>query len=413
MVEARVPAAIPTDLQDERLRGPSGMVGGFINRIRGGDLGLLPVVLGLIVISAVFQLQNSIFLSERNLVNLLMEAAPVGMIALGIVCVLLVGEIDLSVGSVSGVSAAITAILAVNHGLPVWLAVAAAIGAGAAIGFVYAQVFSYVGVPSFVITVAGLLAFLGLQLRLFGQTQAINLGFSSGLVKFGQGWFIPAWLSYALVAVGAGGLLVVGLVSARSRRAAGLSAPPMPFLVIRSVLIAGALELAVYYLNRDRGVGWMFAMFVGLAMVLHYSLTRTKWGRSMFAVGGNEEAARRAGINVHMIYTSAFMLCAGLAAVGGILAAARLGSAGKQTGTGDVNLNAIAAAVIGGTSLFGGRGSAYSAVLGILVIQAISSGLNLLNLDSAYRNLITGAVLLLAVCVDSIARRSRSAHGRD
>jgi len=168
----------------------------------------------------------------------------------------------------------------------------------------------------------------------------------------------------------------------------------------------------VFYLNQDRGIPWMFGLFVGLVMAMSYALTRTKWGRSMTAVGGNREAARRAGINVRMIYTSAFVLCSMFAALGGVLSAARLASASQQAGTGDVNLNAIAAAVIGGTSLFGGRGSAYSALLGIIVIQSIANGLTLLDLSSSLRYMITGAVLAIAVIVDSLARRSRVSHGR-
>ena len=156
----------------------------------------------------------------------------------------------------------------------------------------------------------------------------------------------------------------------------------------------------------------MFGLFVGLVMAMNYALTRTKWGRSMTAVGGNREAARRAGINVRRIYATAFVLCSTLAAVGGMLSAARLASASQQAGTGDVNLNAIAAAVIGGTSLFGGRGSAYSALLGIIVIQSIASGLTLLDLSSSLRYMITGGVLAIAVIVDSLARRSRVSHGR-
>jgi simple sugar transport system permease protein/D-xylose transport system permease protein len=167
-----------------------------------------------------------------------------------------------------------------------------------------------------------------------------------------------------------------------------------------------------WYLNQSRGVGWMFVFFVVLTVVLDYLLTRTAWGRSVFAVGGNAEAARRVGINVRAVYTSAFVLCSSLAAVGGILAASRLASANQSSGTGDVNLNAIAAAVIGGTSLFGGRGSAWSALLGVVVIQSISSGLTLLNLDSSFRFMITGLVLALAVAVDALARRSRASHGQ-
>jgi len=198
----------------------------------------------------------------------------------------------------------------------------------------------------------------------------------------------------------------------RRRRPAGLTAAPMPTLLIKAVALTLLLEFGVYYLNQGRGVPWMFGFFVLLVVVLNYGLTRTQWGRSMFAVGGNREAARRSGINVRRIYTSAFVLCSTLAAVGGILSASRLATSSQQAGTGDVNLNAIAAAVIGGTSLFGGRGSAYSALLGIIVIQAISNGLTLLNLSSSLRYMITGGVLAIAVIVDSLARRSRVSHGR-
>jgi len=177
------------------------------------------------------------------------------------------------------------------------------------------------------------------------------------------------------------------------------------------VLLA-VLLFVTYFLNLDRGIGWMVVFFVALVLVMHYVLTRTRYGRTLFAVGGNAEASRRAGINVKRVYTSAFVLCSTLAAIGGVLAASRLAAANQASGTGDVNLNAIAAAVIGGTSLFGGRGSAFAALLGIVVIQSISSGLTLLNLDSSYRFMVTGAVLLLAVALDSAARRSRTSHGR-
>jgi D-xylose transport system permease protein len=186
----------------------------------------------------------------------------------------------------------------------------------------------------------------------------------------------------------------------------------MRIVALRALAITAALVAAVWYLSLGRGIPWMFALFLALAVALDYGLRRTQWGRSMFAVGGNREAARRAGIKVNQIYISAFVLCSTLAAAGGILAAARLGSSSQQAGTGDVNLNAIAAAVIGGTSLFGGRGSAWAAVLGIIVIQAISNGLTLLNLSSSLRYMITGAVLAIAVIVDSLARQSRASHGR-
>jgi D-xylose transport system permease protein len=408
-------AAPALDLLDERLRRGEGLkpaLGAIADRIRSGDLGALPIVVGLVVIWTVFQILNPVFLSSANLVNLLMESVSVGVIALGIVCVLLVGQIDLSVGSVSGLSAALTAVTFVGSGWPVWLSILAAITAGALIGWIYAQMVTRLGVPSFVATLAGLLGFLGLQLWLLGSKGAVNLPFDSRLVHFAQLDFVPAWLSYVLVAVAAAAMFLTGYSLARARRAAGLSGRSTPLLLARSVAVLLGLGFAVWYLNQARGVGWLFVGFVGLVLVLHYVLTRTAWGRAVFAIGGNVEAARRAGINVKRMYLSVFMLCSSLAALGGLIAAARLAAANQASGAGDVNLNAIAAAVIGGTSLFGGRGSAFSALLGILVIQSISSGLTLLDLDSSFRFMVTGLVLALAVALDSVARRSRAAHGR-
>ncbi|GAA2828309.1 sugar ABC transporter permease [Kribbella solani] len=404
-----------TDLTDERLRPTSGARGAataLLDRVRAGELGMVPVMAGLLVICVVLQILNPIFLSSTNLVNLLMECVPVGIIALGIVCVLLVGQIDLSVGSISGLCAAITAILFVKEGWPAWLAVLVSLAAGAAIGLLYGQIFNRIGIPTFVITLAGLLSFLGLQLKTLGAIGSINLPFDSGLVEFAQLRFVPAWLSYVFVLLAAGALFVAGFRHAVKRRAANLSARSLRFLLVRSCVLAAGLGFAAWYLNRTRGIGWMFVLFVALALALHYALTSTKWGKAMYAVGGNVEAARRAGINVRLIYVSAFTICTTLAAFGGILGAARLAAANQASGGGDVNLNAIAAAVIGGTSLFGGRGTAFAAVLGMLVIQAISSGLTLLSLDSSYRFLVTGVVLLLAVGVDSLARRTRASHGR-
>jgi D-xylose transport system permease protein len=410
---ARAPSA--TDREDERLQARTGLRGAvqsFLDNMRSGDLGVLPVIVGLVVIGTVFQILNPIFLSSRNLGNLLLESAATGTIALGVVCILLVAQIDLSVGSVSGLSAAIVAVLFVNQDVPLPVAIGASVLAGAVIGWIYAQVFNRLGVPSFVITLAGLLAFLGVQLYVLGPPGSINLPFDSPLVHFAQLAFVPAWLSYLLVALAAVVPALAGYLHARRRRAVGLSGTSTFALLLRSALILAVLGFAVWYLNQGRGVGWMFVLFLALALVLHYALTRTRWGRSMFAVGGNVEAARRAGIKVKSVFTSAFVLASTLAAVGGILAASRLAAANQSTGGGDVNLNAIAAAVIGGTSLFGGRGSAFAAVLGILVIQSISSGLTLLNLSSSFRFMVTGAVLLLAVALDSISRRSRSSHGR-
>jgi D-xylose transport system permease protein len=408
---------VAQDREDERRLGAEGVRGAaktIVDRVRAGELGALPVILGLVVIAVVFQALNSLFLSSDNLTNLLMECVPTGVIALGVVCVLLVAQIDLSVGSVSGLTAGLTAVLFVNKGLPAAAAVGLSILTGVAIGLLYGLIFNRLGVPSFVITLAGLLAFLGIQLWLLGSQGAINLPFDSGLVKFAQLDFVPESLSYVLVLLGAAGLFATGWLRARERRRASLSGTSLRVLVLRSVALLAVGCAAVFYLNtgEGRGIGWMFVFFLGLVLVMNYVFTRTSFGRSLFAVGGNPEAARRAGIRVGAVYTAAFVLCSTFAAIGGVLAASRLAAVNQQSGGGDVNLNAIAAAVIGGTSLFGGRGSAISALLGILVIQSISNGLTLLNLGSSYRFMVTGAVLLLAVAVDSVARKSRASSGR-
>ncbi|ESY43519.1 sugar ABC transporter permease [Mesorhizobium sp. M1060] len=401
-----------SDVRVKHQAGVGGAISAFFDRVRSGDLGSLPVIVGLVIIWSVFTALNPVFVSSSNLVNLLFDCSTVGVIALGIVCVLMVGEVDLSVGSISGFASAMVGTLWVNQGWPVALAILAAVAVGGFIGALYALLFNRLGMPSFVSTLAGLLAVLGLQLYILGSTGSINLPYGSNLVNFGQLLVMPDWLSYALAALPGIVMLVTGLRTVSRRRAVNLSAPSVGGLIVRVAALTILLELIVGYLNQARGIPWMFGLFVGLVVAMNYALTRTQWGRSMTAVGGNREAARRAGIKVRSIYLSAFVMCSMFAALGGVLSAARLASASQQAGTGDVNLNAIAAAVIGGTSLFGGRGSAYSALLGIIVIQSIASGLTLLDLSSSLRYMITGAVLAIAVIVDSLARRSRVSHGR-
>ena len=400
------------DVRVKHATSVGGSVAAFVDRVKSGDLGSLPVVVGLVIIWTVFTSLNPVFLSANNLVNLLFDCATVGVISLGIVSVLMVGQIDLSVGSMSGFASALVGTLWVNQDWPVVPAIALAVAVGCAVGALYALLFNRLGMPSFVATLAGLLAILGMQLYVLGASGSINLPYGSPMVDFGQLLVIPAAISHALALLPGIVILVVGLRTRARRAAVHLSAPSTGGLVARAAVVTALLQAVVAYLDRGRGVPLMFGVFLGLAVTMDYALTRTRWGRSMSAVGGNREAARRAGINVRAIYTSAFVLCAGLASLGGVLAAARLASASQQAGTGDVNLNAIAAAVIGGTSLFGGRGSAYSAVLGVIVIQSIASGLTLLNLSSSLRFMITGAVLAIAVIVDSLARQSRVSHGR-
>jgi ABC-type xylose transport system permease subunit len=410
-----MPSGLPADRQDERLigsHGVGGAVSGFTSRLRTGDLGSLPVVLGLIIIWGVFQSLNSSFLSSRNLVNLTLQSAAAGTIAIGIVLVLLLGEIDLSVGSVFGLASSVLAVTLVNKHWPLIAALLAAVVTGMLVGLLYGFLFNRFGVPSFVITLAGLLGFLGLQLYVLGKDGTLNIPFDSPLVQFAQQNFLPPAVSYLLVVLTVAAYVLSRLRTRAARAGADLSTTTTATIAVRALFLAIVLAIPVAVLNRDRGVSVMFILFLALVAIMDLALRRTSWGRSVMAVGGNVEAARRAGINVKAVYLSVFTLCSTFAALGGILAAGRLAAVNQSSGGTDTNLNAIAAAVIGGTSLFGGRGSAYSALLGILVIQSISSGLSLLSLDSSIRYMVTGAVLLLAVTIDSLSRRSRAAHGR-
>ncbi|RQP13201.1 MAG: sugar ABC transporter permease [Microbacteriaceae bacterium] len=388
---------------------------GLVDDVRArltGNLGSLPVVVGLIVIWVAFQMINPSFLSADNLVNLTLQCAATGTIAIGVVLVLLLGQIDLSVGSVSGLSAAILGVGLTQLGWPLVVSILAAAAAGAAVGLLYGVLFTRFGVPSFVITLAGLLGVLGLQLKVLGPNGSINLPADSPIVQFATSWFLPPWVAYALSALWAGGMFTAALLRRRRRLRAGLTTSPLGWQAAKAGGLLVLCALAVAYLATNRGVGVMFVFFIVLVIVMHVVLTRTRWGREVYAVGGSVEAARRAGIRVDRVYISVFVLCSTFAAVGGLLAAGRLMSVNLNSGAGDTNLVAIAAAVIGGTSLFGGRGSAWSALLGIAVIQSISNGLTLLNLDSSIRYMITGGVLLLAVIIDSLSRRARAAHGQ-
>jgi ABC-type xylose transport system permease subunit len=403
------------DRSDERLvedSSPRALIAGFVRRLRSGDLGMLPVIVGLVVIWIVFYAQNSRFLSSRNLVELSLDSATIGMISIGVVLVLLLGEIDLSIGSVSGVAGSILAVLLVYHGWPLATAILAAVAAGLAIGTLYGLLYTRFGVPSFVITLAGLLAFLGLQLAVLGNNGTVNLPVSSGLVDFANFKFLPPAVSYVLAVLAGVVYFVFRAITIRRRVAANLSAPSLRSVVVRAVLMIAAIGAGAYYLNIDRGVGYMPLLWVLTVVVMDLLLRRTTWGRHVFAVGGNEEASRRAGIAVDRVYLSVFALCSGFAAVGGVLAAARLQSVAQSSGGTDTNLMAIAAAVIGGTSLFGGRGSTYAALFGMLVLQSITSGLNLVGVEAEVRFMVTGAVLLLAVTIDSLSRQARRSSGR-
>jgi D-xylose transport system permease protein len=408
-------STVAADLADERLiasAGPMGALRLFGHRLRSGELGSLPVVLGLIVISIGFYSAEPRFLSSRSIVSITQFAAPIGVIALGIVLVLLLGEIDLSVGSVSGFAAASAAVLLVNQGQSEIVAILAAIAIGVAIGTLYALLYTRLGVPSFVFSLAGLLGFQGALLYVLGTNGTINLPTDSFLVQFTRFKFVNETMSYVLIVVAVVLYVLAQLWTIRQRSAADLSTPSLTGVAAKAAALFAGLALLTYYVNIDRGWTYLWVLFVVMAIILDLALRRTRWGRHVFAVGGNEEAARRSGIKVSRVYFSVFALCSALAAVGGLLAAGLQTSVSQASGTTDTNLTAIAAAVIGGTSLFGGRGSAYSAMLGIIVLQAIQSGLNLVGVDSSVRYMVTGGVLLLAVAIDSVSRRARSSSGR-
>jgi len=377
-----------------------------------GDLGSLPVFIGLLLISVIFQILNPYFLSAENLSNLALESAASGTIAIGVVLVLLIGQIDLSVGSISGVAATIVAVGFVFHGWPLWLSVLAAVLAGAVIGFIYGLIYTRFGVPTFVITLAGLMGILGLQLWILGKNGTINIPFESWLVVFAQRAFLPEVATYLLVVLTVALFVTSKLLTARRRAAAGLPAASRAGILTRGALLLLILGVFSWHLSASRGIGLMFLVFVIFIVIVNYALKRTRWGRAVYAIGGNVEAARRAGIPVARTIISVLALGGAFAAIGGIFAMGRLASAGVSSGGLDTNLMAIAAGVIGGTSLFGGRGSAWSALLGVVVIQSIANGLTLVSLDSSIRFMITGAVLLVAVIIDSATRRSRALHGR-
>ena len=283
---------------------------------------------------------------------------------------------------------------------------------GVAIGALYAVLYTKLGVPSFVFSLAGLLGFQGALLYVLGENGTRNLPSDNFLVDFTRFQFVSPTMSYILVVATVGIFVLAQLRIIRQRTAAGLSAPSLAMVGVKAVALLVSVGLLTYYVNIDRGWTYIWVFFVVLVVLMDIVLRRTRWGRHVYAVGGNEEAARRSGIKVDRVYFSVFAACSTLAALGGLLAAGLQTSVSQASGTNDTNLTAIAAAVIGGTSLFGGRGSAYSAMLGIIVLQAIQTGLNLVGVDSSVRFMVTGGVLLLAVAIDSVSRRARSSSGR-
>ncbi len=375
------------------------------------DWGSLPIVLGLGVIWLIFWLANDKFLSPLNLTNLVLQIAALGTLAIGVFLVLLLGEIDLSAGMVSGLCAAIMAVLNVKAGVPGPLAVLAGILVGMGIGLFQGMWITRLRIPSFIVTLAGMIGWQGALVWVLGSTGTINLRdtFITGLAgTFFKDIWVGALLGAALVI----GYAAFKLLDRRRRLAAGLPTASVQTLLGHVMLIAVIITGALLVFYMDRGLPLAAVIFVGLVILIDWVTKRSIYGRHIYAVGGNAESARRAGIQIDRVRISVFMLASMIAAIAGVLAASRLLAVNQSSGGSDFLLNAIAATVIGGTSLFGGRGSAWSALLGALVIGSISNGMDLLAFESSLKFMITAAVLLAAVTVDAVTRRRREAVGR-
>ncbi|MFB8776189.1 sugar ABC transporter permease [Streptomyces broussonetiae] len=416
VVENSEAAAAAVTAVDPRLlvreQGLAGYLGEFKRKMKAGELGSIPVVLGLIIICVVFQSLNSAFLSAQNISDITVTMVGTGMISVGIVFVLLLGEIDLSVASVSGAASAIAAVLAVNQGVPEWLAVVIAIAAGAAIGAAHGFFFAVLGAPAFAVTLAGLLFWLGFMLQTLGENGTINLD-SDGLIgQLTTYFFTDIAAAYVLAAVVTGVFFVTSFLGNRRREAVGVPSRPLNDTLLRTALLAVISFAAAYMYNQYKGLPLATVIFLVFLIATDFLLRRTSYGRKVFALGGSVEASRRAGINVTAVRISVFAISGGFAAMGGLFLASKIASANQSAGTGDLLMNAIAAAVIGGTSLFGGRGRTWNALLGVLVIVSIQYGLQLESIAEPVKYMITAGVLLTTVVIDSVTRKTQRTAGR-
>jgi ABC-type xylose transport system permease subunit len=414
------PGAAPSGFEGDRTEASvGGIVRAYVDRIRGGDLGALPAVLGIVVLGLLFTaLRPNTFPTPLNITNLLVQAVPITLLAMGLVFVLLLGEIDLSAGVVSGVCAAVLAQMLAEAGSPWYVAVIAAIVVGALIGLATGSLVGVIGIPSFVVTLALFLGWQGVTLRLIGQggtvpvRDPVIIGISNKTLPLTLGWLLAVVVVIIYAAL--------QLNRWRTQRSKGLAHQPIAIVVARIALMTVVVLAVTAVLSVDRalsaavelsGVPYAVPLVILLLLLLTFVLSRTGFGRHVYAVGGNAEAARRAGINVTRIRVSVFVIASTLAAISGIAAASRLGSVTPGSGAGNTLLYAVGAAVIGGTSLFGGRGRVRDAVLGGLVVAIIANGLGLLGVEAYLNFIITGGVLLLAASVDALARRRAAATG--
>lgn len=393
-------------------------MGDYWSRIKSGDIGALPAVLGLVVLCGVFGAMSNVFLTSSNFANLLTQAAAVTVIAMGLVFVLLLGEIDLSAGYASGVCGAILVILITKHGWAWYLALPISILVGCILGFSIGTLVARLGIPSFVVTLAAFLGFQGLLLLLAGEGGTIQIT-DPAILAVENNNLSPtiSWIFYFAVSI----LYVLsGLNRINSRRKVGLKAELLKLWVLKTAGLLGVTGLAVFALNRERsnnpqlvslkGIPVVVPVILGLLVIGTFVLGRTAFGRHIYAVGGNAEAARRAGINVKQVRIAAFVICSALSAIAGMLFASRQNSISPTTGGSSTLLYAVGAAVIGGTSLFGGKGKMRDAILGGLVVAVIDNGMGLLGYAAGIKFIVTGIVLLVSAGVDAVSRRGASAN---
>ena len=420
MTASTLQSEVPQEQAPSR-GGVGAAVSNYVSAVRGGDVGALPAVLGLVVLGIVFSvLRPSTFTNAFNFANLIHQSSALIVIAMGLVFVLLLGEIDLSAGYSAGTAAAIVGIVVTRHGQPWELAVLAGLLTGVVIGTSIGVLVSRLGIPSFVVTLAAFLGLQGVLLKLIGEGGTISIRDDVLLALNNDN--LPVWLGIVLYLVVIAAYAFVSLRRAATRRADGLTADVMSVVLAKVAVLAVLLGAATYYLSIERsrnptvssikGIPEVVALLVVLLVVLNFVLGRTAFGRHVYAVGGNSEAARRAGINVPRVKLLCFVISSTLAAVGGLLIASRDNSISPSTGGADTLLYAVGAAVIGGTSLFGGKGKMMDAVLGGLVIAVIINGMGLLNQPSSVVYMVTGVVLLFAASVDAISRRRAAATGR-
>ncbi|GGM12122.1 ABC transporter permease [Streptomyces fumigatiscleroticus] len=395
-----------------REQGFAGYVTEFKRKMKSGDLGSIPVVVGLLVIWIIFQSLNSNFLTAGNLSDMSVAMVGTGMIAVGIVFVLLLGEIDLSAGSVSGVAGAVFAVLNVNNGMNEWLAFVLAILTGTVAGAIHGFFFARIGVPAFAVTLAGLLFWNGFMLQVLGDNGTINLDSEGVVAKLTSYYFSDVAAAYGLALVVTVGYFLSSFLGNRRREAAGVPSRPLSETILRTVLLAVVAFAVAIVFNQYKGLPLAVVIFIAVLLVTDFVLRRTPYGRKVFALGGSVEASRRAGINVTAVRISVFAISGTFAALGGLFIASKIAAANQGAGGGDLLMNSIAAAVIGGTSLFGGRGRTWNALLGVLVIVSIQYGLALEGIASPVQYMITGGVLLATVVIDAVTRKTQKSAGR-